>query len=76
MILKIHKLHSPKVLCNFENCQNHLYLLITNCTRGHAISFTYHMDYDDNKYNYILKDYLVSSIVEYFCECRFILVSP
>ena len=28
------------ILCNFENCQNHSYLLITNCTRGRAISYT------------------------------------
>ena len=40
MILTVLKLHSPKGSCNFENCQNHLYLLITNCTRGHAISYT------------------------------------
>ena len=40
MILKILKLHSPKGSCNFENFQNHSYLLITNCTRGRAISFT------------------------------------
>ena len=26
--------------CNFENFQNHSYLLITNCTRGRAISYT------------------------------------
>ena len=41
MILKILKLHSPKSSCNFENFQNHSYLLITNCTRGRAISYTY-----------------------------------
>ena len=40
MILKILKLHSPKGSCNFENFQNHLYLLITTCTRGHAICYT------------------------------------
>ena len=40
MILKILKLHSPKGSCNFENFQNHSYLLITNCTRGRAISYT------------------------------------
>ena len=40
MILKILKLHSPKDSCNFENFQNHTYLLITNCTRGRAISYT------------------------------------
>ena len=34
------KLHSPKGSCNFENFQNHSYLLITNCTRGRAISYT------------------------------------
>ena len=39
--LKILKLHSPKGSCNFENFQNHSYLLITNCTRGCAISYTY-----------------------------------
>ena len=26
--------------CNFENFQNHSHLLITNCTRGRAISYT------------------------------------
>ena len=40
MILKILKLLSPKGSCNFENFQNHLYLLITNCNRGRAISYT------------------------------------
>ena len=40
MILKILKLHSPKGSCNFENFQNHSYLLIRNCTRGRAISYT------------------------------------
>ena len=40
MTLKILKLHSPKGSCNFENFQNHSYLLITNCTRGRAISYT------------------------------------
>mgnify|MGYP000002368410 CR=1 FL=1 len=40
MILTVLKLHSPKGSCNFENCQNHSYLLITNCTRGRAISYT------------------------------------
>ena len=40
MILKILKLHSPKGSCNFENFQNHSYLLITNCTRGCTISYT------------------------------------
>ena len=40
MILQILKLHSPKGSCNFENFQNHSYLLITNCTRGRAISYT------------------------------------
>ena len=40
MILKILKLHSPKGSCNFENFQNHSYLLITNCDRGRAISDT------------------------------------
>ena len=40
MVLKILKLHSPKGSCNFENFQNHSYLLITNCTRGRAISYT------------------------------------
>ena len=39
MILTVLKLHSPKGSCNFENCQNHSYLLITNCTRGRAISY-------------------------------------
>ena len=34
------KLHSTKGSCNFENFQNHSYLLITNCTRGRAISHT------------------------------------
>ena len=38
MILTVLKLHSPKGSCNFENCQNHSYLLITNCTRDLAIS--------------------------------------
>ena len=37
MILTVLKLHSPKGSCNFENCQNHSYLLIKNCTRGRAI---------------------------------------
>ena len=40
MILKILKLDLPKGSCNFENFQNYSYPLITNCTRGHAISFT------------------------------------
>ena len=40
MILKILKLHSPKGSCNFENFQNHSYLLITNSTRGRAICYT------------------------------------
>ena len=40
MILKILKLHSPKGSCNFENFQTHSYLLITNFTRGSAISYT------------------------------------
>ena len=40
MILTVLKLHSPRGSCNFENCQNHSYLLITNCTRGRAISYT------------------------------------
>ena len=30
----------PKGSCDFENCQNHSYLSITNCTRGRAISYT------------------------------------
>ena len=33
----------PKGSCNFENCQNHSYLLITNCTRGRAISVPIHI---------------------------------
>ena len=45
MILTVLKLHSPKGSCNFESCQNHSYLLITNCTRGHAISYTYFYAY-------------------------------
>ena len=40
MILTVLKLHSPKGSCNFENFQNHSYLLITNCTRSRAISYT------------------------------------
>ena len=40
VILRVLKLHWPKRSWNFENCQNHSYLLITNCTRGRAISFT------------------------------------
>ena len=40
MILKILKLYSPKGSFNFENFQNHSYLLIKNCTRGRAISYT------------------------------------
>ena len=36
LILKVLKLHS----CNFENFQNYSYLLITNRTRGRAISYT------------------------------------
>ena len=50
MILTVLKLHSPKGSCNFENCQNHSYLLITNCTRGRAISYTncYELRVSDN----------------------------
>ena len=40
MILKILKFHLPKGSYNFENFQTHLYLLITNCTWGRAISYT------------------------------------
>ena len=40
------KLHSPKGSCNFENFQNHSYLLITDCTRGRAISHTKHKNYN------------------------------
>ena len=40
VILKLLKLHSPKGLCNFENFQNHSYLLITNFTWGRAIPYT------------------------------------
>ena len=42
MVLKILKLHSLKGSCNFENFQNHSYLLITNCTLGSAICYTLH----------------------------------
>ena len=54
MILKILKLHSPKGSCNFENFQNHSYLLITNCTRGRAISYTNYFELGKNsKKNFI-----------------------
>ena len=43
VLMKILKLHEPKLgSCKFENFQNHSYLLITNCTHGHAISYTYY----------------------------------
>ena len=45
MILTVLKLHLPKGSFSFENCQNHSYLLITNCTRGRAISYTYFYAY-------------------------------
>ena len=31
---------SSQIARAFENCQNHSYLLIMNCTRGHVISYT------------------------------------
>ena len=50
MILKILKLYSPKGPCNFENFQNHSYLLITNCTWGRAISYTNYITYTYTTY--------------------------
>ena len=49
MILTVLKIAQAFRRVQFENCQNHEYLLIMNCTRGHAISYTNTDNGNDNK---------------------------
>ena len=65
MILKILKLHPPEGLCNFENFQNHLYLLITNCTWGRAISYT-NFDFVQEKHIWWLSLEKLETMLEFF----------